>query len=97
MSIINNIIGRQPLDITKLNSFVSSIDGVKYKNRGEGTFHYWIDGKSTRGVDITPEKKRIEVRNTILSNKHDYELTNKVVQMILSLTQLGYYGIQFAG
>jgi hypothetical protein len=86
MSVIHNIINKRPLDIARLNKFVSTIDDATYEERGEGTFYYWIDGKSTRGFDITLEKGFIEVRNTILSNKQDYDLTNRIVEEILSLT-----------
>jgi hypothetical protein len=86
MSIIHNLINKRPLDISRLNSFVSKIDGAAYEDRGNGIFYYWIDGKSTRGLDITLEQGFIEVRNTVLSNRHDYDLTNKIVAEILSLT-----------
>lgn len=85
MSVIHNIINKKPFDISKLDKFVSTIDGVKYEDRGEGVFYFWIDGKSTRGLDITLEQGYIEVRNTVLSNKYDYYLTNKIVAEILTL------------
>ncbi len=87
MSVIHNIINRRPFDISRLDKFVSTIDGATYEDRGEGVFYFWIEGKSTRGFDITIEQGYIEVRNTILSNKHDYYLTNKIVAEILSLTE----------
>ena len=83
MSIVHNIINKRPLDFSRLNSFVSTIDGAMYENRGENAFYYWIDRKSTRGLNITIEKDSIEVRNTVLSNADDYELTNKIVTKIL--------------
>lgn len=86
MSIIHNIINKRTLDISRLEKFVSTIDGATYEDRGKGVFYFWIDGESTRGIDITLEQNFIEVRNTILSNKHDYNLTNKIVAEILSLT-----------
>lgn len=86
MSITHNIINKRPLDFSKLNNFVSTIDGAKIREQGQGTFYYWIDGKSTRGVDITLETDCIEIRNTALSNRFDYELTNKIVTEILALT-----------
>ena len=86
MSVIHNIINKRPLDISRLEKFVSNIDGATYEDRGEGVFYFWIDGKSTRGFDITLEQGYIEVRNTILSNKYDYDLTNKIVAEIIVLT-----------
>lgn len=86
MSVIHNIIVNRPLDNSKLEKFVSTIDGARYKDKGESIFYFWIDGKSTRGFDITLEHGYIEVRNTILSNKYDYDLTNKIVAEIVALT-----------
>lgn len=86
MSVIHKIISKNPLDISRLNNFVSTINGAIFQNRGEGVFYYWIDGKSTRGFEITLEDNFIEVRNMAVSNRQDYELTNKIVEEILSIT-----------
>lgn len=86
MSLIHNITAKHPLDIDKLNSYVSKIDNAIVEWRDAGIYYYWIDGKSTRGFDITITDNIIEVRNTVLSNSHDYELTNQVVAEILNLT-----------
>jgi hypothetical protein len=72
--------------VSKLDTFVSTIDGAICENRGEGVFYFWIDNKSTRGFDITLEPNFIEVRNMVLSNRFDYELTNKIVSEILTQT-----------
>lgn len=86
MSVIHNILTKKPLDLSRLNDFVSSIDNAVVEDRGEGTYYFWIEGKSTRGFDITIDGDVIEIRNTILSNRHDYELTNQVVEKIINLT-----------
>ena len=86
MSVIHYIINEKPLDIFILNKFVSTIEGAKCEERGEGVFYFWIDEKSTRGFDITIEQAYIEIRNTVLSNRHDYELSNKIIAEILKLT-----------
>lgn len=86
MSVTHNIIYKKPLDVLKLDKFVSTIEGATYENRGDDVLYFWFEGKSTRGFNITIEQGYIEVRNTILSNKHDYDLTNKIVAEILSLT-----------
>lgn len=86
MSVIHNILTKKSLDISKLNHFVSTIDNAVVEDRGEGTYYFWTVGKSTRGFDITIDGNIIEVRNTVLSNKSDYDLTNKVVEIILKLT-----------
>jgi hypothetical protein len=86
MSLIHNIVPKRALDISRLNSFVSKIGNTAFEDRGGGTYYYWIKGKSTRGLDLTIEENLIEVRNTVLSNRYDYELTNKIVEQILKLT-----------
>lgn len=86
MSIIHTILPKQALNISQLNQFVTTIDDAVYEDRGNGIYYYWIAGKSTRGFDITLEQDSIEVRNTVLSNHEDYELTNKIVAEILRLT-----------
>lgn len=86
MSIIHNIKYKRPLDISKIEKFVSTIEGAVCENRGKDFFYFWIDGKSCKGFDITLEQGYIEVRNTALSNKYDYNLTNKIVSEILTLT-----------
>lgn len=86
MSLIHNIIPKVHLDIDRLHNFIVNIKDAVFESRGAGTFYYWIDGKSTRGFDITIYEEYIEVRNTILSSKEDYELTNIIVEEILKLT-----------
>ncbi len=86
MSLIHNIITKRPLDISRLNSFVSKIEEANYEERGEGTYYYWIEGKSTRGFDITIDGEIIEIRNTVLANRYDYEITDKIVGEIIKLT-----------
>ncbi len=87
MSIIHKIVCKKTFDISTLDKRVSSIEGAKYEDRGEGVFYFWIDEKSTKGFDITLEKDFIEIRNTILSNKFDYDLTNIIVSEIVELTK----------
>jgi hypothetical protein len=86
MSVIHKIINKRPLSTQSLETFVSTIDGAMCRDKNEETSFFWIDGKSTRGVDITIEPNFIEVRNTVLSNRFDYELTNKIVDEILVMT-----------
>ena len=82
MSIIHKILPVSGFEISDLNDFATTIENAKYKVKNDDTTYYWIDGKSNRGVDISLEDGLIEIRNTILSNLHDYELTNKLVEQI---------------
>ncbi len=86
MSIIHNIIPKSNFDFNYFNKVVSTNSEIKFEYRGENTFYYWIDKKSTRGLDLSIEDGLIEIRNTVLSNKYDYQLTNLLVSEIISLT-----------
>ena len=89
MSIIHNIKTKNLLDLNRLNQAVEqTIENVEFEYRGGDTFYYWFDKLSARGIDISIEKKNlIEIRNTVMSNRFDYILTNKIVELIIS--QLG--------
>lgn len=87
MSIIHNIIPRFKFDFDVLNKLLSSNPEIKFEKREKNAFYYWIDKKSTRGLDLSIEEDLIEIRNTILSNKYDYKLTDLLVSIILSLTK----------
>ena len=89
MSIIHNIKTKNLLDFNRLNQAIEqTIENVKFEYRGGNTFYYWLDKFSARGVDISIEKKNlIEIRNTVMSNRFDYILTNKIAELIIS--QLG--------
>jgi len=86
MSVLHKILGKRPLELANLRTFALNIEGIRCVDRGEKTLYFWDDGKSVRGFDISHEENYIEVRNTVLSNRFDYELTNKIVTEILTLT-----------
>lgn len=50
--------------------------GVKYEQKSEEILYLWLENASTRGLDVTNEGDKIEIRTTILSNHHDYQLVN---------------------
>lgn len=87
MSITHNIIYKKPLSTREIGEYISYIDGTNSEVRGEEVLNVWVEGKSTRGIDIAFGQGKLEIRNTILSNKCDYELTNKIVAKILSITE----------
>lgn len=86
MSIIHKVKTKNLLDFNRLNQAVEqTIENVEFEYRGGNTFYYWLDKLSARGVDISIEKKNlIEIRNTVMSNRFDYILTNKIVELIIS-------------
>ena len=86
MSVIHKIFPEKPFSFSRLNRYVAIRKGVKVLKRSDKTFYYWCDRHSTRGVDISIENDYIEVRNTVLSNRPDYELTNILTTNILSFT-----------
>ena len=88
MSIIHYIKNKKKLDFTKLRSKLEAkFLAVKIESRGVGNYYIWIDGKSTKGVDVTIYDDRVEIRNTTLSNDNDYKLTNFLGVTISVLTR----------
>lgn len=63
-------------DQSKFLKNVSKWYGVHYKQRSEEILYLWLENESTRGVDVTDEGNKIEIRTTILSNHPDYQLVN---------------------
>ena len=91
MSIIHTLEPEKPLDIAELNNFSFQQKNAVVEDRGEGVFYYWIDGESTRGFDITLENGSMEIRNTIMSNFDDYNLTNELIRQIQKMTGAPIY------
>lgn len=89
MSITHTITPKKKFKISELNKFVLSIQDATFKKIEADSFLYWVKEKSTRGVYLTIESYGINVRNTLLSNSYDYELTNDIVEKILLLTDGG--------
>lgn len=87
MSITHYIQTKETLNFEQLNTLLLSIKNITYEKRGLEAYYYWIDKKSTRGVDITIESHSVEVRNTTLSNSYDYDLTNQILDIITLLTK----------
>ncbi|SFU78437.1 hypothetical protein SAMN05216480_1278 [Pustulibacterium marinum] len=63
----------------------SSTDNIHYCYRQHDTYYFWIDQKSTRGVDISFGHEKIEIKNTTLSNPTDLLLTNILVEILLQM------------
>ena len=63
-----------------------TLANVLYEQRSKSLCYFWIDGASTRGVDVTLERENwIELRNTGFSSKEDYVLTNELANSICNL------------
>ncbi|MCF8371128.1 MAG: DUF4299 domain-containing protein [Bacteroidales bacterium] len=87
MSVAHKIIVQHPLDISMFKQRIAEIDNAQLTERDEGTMYCWVDGKSARGVEVAFEEGFIEVRNTVLSNEFDYQLTNTIVSSIIDFTR----------
>lgn len=85
MSIYHYIIPRNEFSFETLNKKISQTENTVYEERGNKCYYYWIKNKSTRGVDVTIVENKIEIRNTVLSNSFDYELTNILIEKILEI------------
>ena len=86
MSKNHYIIPEIKFNFSKLNEAIENTENIKFEQRGEKTYYYWINFKSIRGVDVSIEDNFIEIRNTILSNQTDYSLTRILVENIIELT-----------
>jgi len=59
---------------------------VKMEQRNEKLWFFWVEKQSTRGVEVSIEKNGYELRNTFLSNKADYQLSNKIMAGVIEQT-----------
>lgn len=88
MSTIHHIKPKGTFSFPKLNLKLRELPfDVQFRNKHDNIYYYWVPNKSTRGVDVSIENDLIELRNTILSNTYDYELTKLLIWEILAITQ----------
>jgi hypothetical protein len=87
MSVLHYIKIKQPVNFTILQKIIErTLADVLYHQRSETLCYFWIDGASTRGVDVSLEEENwIELRNTGFSSKEDYVLTNELANSICNL------------
>lgn len=86
MSVTHRIKCYQPVYTSDLENFLAQNNEISGEHRGGGVYYFYEWGKSSRGMDITILNENVEVRNTVLSNRADYELTNKLVYHLLLST-----------
>jgi hypothetical protein len=87
MSIIHTILPNDHFEFEPLNKRLSvEIENVVFEQRGEHLFYYWLDNLSVRGVDVSVEDEYIEIRNTLMSNRSDYLLTNEIIRAVADIT-----------
>lgn len=86
MSIYHYIIPKSEFSFEELNKKITQAENTVYEERGDNVYYYWIKNKSTRGVDVTILENKIEIRNTIMSNSFDYELTNFLIEAIIEIS-----------
>jgi hypothetical protein len=68
----------------------------KYRNlsaeeREDNYVHFYLNGMSIRGVGITVEKNKIEIKNNVLSNEYDLMLANDLLKCISEMTNENVY------
>lgn len=87
MSVFHYIKTKDPINFTILQKIIErTLANVLYEQRSDTLCYFWIDGASTRGVDVSVEDKGwIELRNTGFSSKEDYVLTNELSNSICNL------------
>ena len=84
MATIHVLIPSTPIRVTQLGEILKTFGDANlwhYKD----SFEIWIPKKSTRGVTFDHCGDTIEIKNNVLSNNADYELTNRIVARILKL------------
>ena len=89
MSINHYVKTKKKLDFEQLTDYLADIfPSLQVLRRDKDIYYYWLHGHSTRGMDITREKRRYyEIRNTLLSNEADYQIANLIGRFLTE-----YYG-----
>jgi hypothetical protein len=87
MSVLHYIKTKEPINFDILQKVIErTLADVEYEQRSETLCYFWIDGASTRGVDVSLERENwIKLRNTGFSSKEDYVLTNQLANSICNL------------
>lgn len=86
MSILHKIIFNKNIDHSILIEYIQKNEFIKLELRRDETLYFWWDNESTKGFDITFNDDYIEIRNTVLSNEFDFDLTNLIVSKIIEIT-----------
>lgn len=81
MSRNHYIIPKQQYDLTEFFGLVTKIEGIQYEDRGNDIYYFWMEGKSTRGIDFSVSGDRIELRMTNFSNEGDYFVTGVLAKL----------------
>lgn len=77
-----------PFDFDQLkNTVVRANQSIQFEQREENLCYFWLDKTSTRGVEVSFENGFVELRNTVMSNEADFQLTNSLAEAICSLFQ----------
>lgn len=82
MSINHYIQTQIPFDFEKLHNIFSSNSAISLEQRNENLCYFWQNNNSTRGIDVSFENGLIELRNTIMSNETDYQITKFLAHII---------------
>lgn len=81
MSRNHYIIPKQNYDLDQFFGLVTKIEGIHYEDRGNDIYYFWMEGKSTRGMDFSVSGDRIELRMTNFSNEGDYFVTGVLAKL----------------
>lgn len=82
MSINHYIQTQIPFDFEKLHAIFSNNGAISLEQRNENLCYFWQNNNSTRGIDVTFENGLIELRNTIMSNETDFQITKFLAHLI---------------
>lgn len=87
MSVLNYVKTKQSFEFNYLQNIIKNeFEAVEFKQRSPKLCFVWLDGVSTRGVDVSIEGENwIELRNNALSSDGDYHLTNLLADVICKI------------
>ncbi len=92
MGEIHFIETEKTLDVLQFNeALLKSISEIQITQYEKFRFNYIVKNKSNRGVDLIFQNRIIRIKNLIYSNEFDFNLTNTLIEIMSSLTELLVY------
>lgn len=88
MSILHELRTAKDFDLKKLYEDLGNrVPNLCIEERGNDIYYFYCHGTSTQGVDLSKEEYGYEIRNTILSSKADFVLSNHIAELVQQYTQ----------
>lgn len=92
MSKTYKVITNERINLKKIyNNLKSDFPGLSAEERDADYVYFYINGMSTRGVDVSPGENGYEIRNTVMSNKADLSLAFRIIIYLTEKTKSVVY------